>query len=225
MIAGADGFRGAWIFALDDGSGRLRLAHHADAIAFAARPRVESLILDIPIGLPDRGPRECDIAARRLAGPRRASVFPAPTRTLLAAPSYAEANRMHRDREGKGISRQVFNIVPLVRAVDDAITPELQTVVREGHPELSFARLAGAPLTSAKHSRAGHAARLDLLRGVFPDIDDAIAVFARPAARTDILDACALLWTARRVIEGSAVVLPHSDPPRDARGLRMEIVV
>jgi predicted RNase H-like nuclease len=40
----------------------------------------------------------------------------------------------------------------------------------------------------------------------------------------DLLDAFAALWTAERVAAGLAVTLP-TDPPLDACGLRMEIVV
>jgi predicted RNase H-like nuclease len=40
----------------------------------------------------------------------------------------------------------------------------------------------------------------------------------------DLLDAFAALWAAERINAGEAVCLPH-DPPVDAAGLRMEIVV
>jgi predicted RNase H-like nuclease len=42
-------------------------------------------------------------------------------------------------------------------------------------------------------------------------------------ARDDILDAMAACWTAERIVSGEALCLPD-DPPRDARGLRMEIL-
>jgi predicted RNase H-like nuclease len=44
--------------------------------------------IDIPIGLTASGPRSCDLEARRLLGPRRSSVFPAPAREVLRAWSY-----------------------------------------------------------------------------------------------------------------------------------------
>lgn len=52
----------------------------------------DTFMIDVPIGLPDRGARECDKAARRRLGPSRgSSVFPAPIRRILAATSYIEA--------------------------------------------------------------------------------------------------------------------------------------
>ena len=42
------------------------------------------------------------------------------------------------------------------------------------------------------------------------------------AAADDILDACAVAWTASRVVEHKAIRLPN-DPPLDGRGVRMEI--
>jgi predicted RNase H-like nuclease len=38
----------------------------------------------------------------------------------------------------------------------------------------------------------------------------------------DVLDACVAAWTAERIARDEAKRLP-CDPPRDARGLRMEI--
>ena len=38
----------------------------------------------------------------------------------------------------------------------------------------------------------------------------------------DLLDACACAWSASRIAEGRAFAFPQN-PPRDARGLRMEI--
>ena len=43
------------------------------------------------------------------------------------------------------------------------------------------------------------------------------------AALDDLHDACAAVWTAGRVADGTAKRLPPA-PPRDSRGLRTEIV-
>ena len=51
---------------------------------FAQIPAPAVFSIDIPIGLTDSGPRQCDIQARRLLGARRGtSVFPAPIRPAL----------------------------------------------------------------------------------------------------------------------------------------------
>jgi len=40
----------------------------------------EAVGVDIPIGLPSKGVRAADAAARAFVGPRRSSVFPTPSR-------------------------------------------------------------------------------------------------------------------------------------------------
>ena len=45
----------------------------------------DTVLVDIPIGLPDSGRRECDLAARKLLGPRRGtSVFTGARRPALS---------------------------------------------------------------------------------------------------------------------------------------------
>jgi hypothetical protein len=41
------------------------------------------ILIDIPIGLPDNGIRECDVEARKLLKKRAASVFPVPCRQAI----------------------------------------------------------------------------------------------------------------------------------------------
>ena len=167
--------------------------------------RFALVLIDIPIGLLD-GPRQCDRAARELLGPRRASVFPAPPRRLLGARRYAGQ-----------CSIQLWNILDKIREVDAGMTPRLQRRVREAHPECSFALLKGAPLGFSKKTAAGEAERRLLLRPHFGEIGP-----VRGAARDDVLDAWALLWSARRAAAGEARIL--GDGARDPRGLRCEIV-
>ena len=150
--------------------------------------------VDIPIGLAAREPRRCDREARRLLGPRRSSVFPAPVHGVLDAPSYAEACAISRRMSGKAISTQLYNIVPKIREVDAALSarPGLQEHVFEMCPELSFAVLAGAPMTHPKRTAAGRSERLDALRSAFGDALDGLSASPPPgAAPDDVLDALA----------------------------------
>lgn len=74
-----------------------------------------------------------------------------------------------------------------------------------------------------KRKLEGRTQRRELLREVFPDIEQNITQFRRPDAITDILDAYVLLWRAQRLKDGSGRSLPPV-PEYDPRGLRMEIV-
>ena len=161
-------------------------------------------MIDIPIGLPG-GARACDLEARVLLGPRRSSIFPAPSRRLLDEREYAGQ-----------CSLQLWNILDKVREVDRLMSPALQRRVYEGHPETSFALLAGAPLRWKKKTALGAAERRALLAPHFGEIPRVPG-----AAMDDVLDAHALLWSAHRIAGGKAQVL--GAPQRDRRGLRCHI--
>jgi predicted RNase H-like nuclease len=137
-------------------------------------------------------------------------VFPTPLRQMLAATTYAEASAI------AGLSKQAFHLLPKIREVDAVMTPRQQRTIVEVHPELCFATLLGAPCQAPKRTSEGRAERL---AAVTPPID-------RPpsgAAWDDVLDACALVQTARRLVRGAVERL--GDGARDARGLRCEIVL
>src|ERR1700683_520300 len=97
FVAGVDGCRAGWIaFKLDLAS----LTTSVEVVDLPAwlRKRPPDLAfpgIDIPIGLLN-GPRTCDKAARKLLGPRRSSVFPAPCRASLWANNHAEASAVNR---------------------------------------------------------------------------------------------------------------------------------
>lgn len=226
-LAGVDGCRGGWLVALEErGSGVRAVRVLPDfASALALRPRPALIAVDMPLGLPERGARACDVEARRRLGPRAGSrVFPAPPRALLDTRSHPEAVRLSRALQGKGISRQVFAILPRVRELDEALARRGPTRVFEVHPELSFCAMAHAERAlPPKRSAAGREARLRLVRAAFDGFElDGLVPRRRLAAADDVLDAFAALWSARRLWSGRARAIP-THPPRDARGLQMAI--
>jgi predicted RNase H-like nuclease len=216
-ILGVDGARGGWMGALtrvDDVTGVdvvwLTLASIAQALAFDA----DVVAVDMPIGLPAAGRRECDLLAKRALGRAHSRVFLAPPRDVLAATSYDDAGVRHRAHaDGHGLSVQTWNIVDKIREVDAAADdPRLVEV----HPELSFARLAGAVLTS-KHGPEGRAVRLHALALRWPGL--------REVPRgLDGVDALAAAWSGERWLRGEAESLPGV-PPLDDLGRPMRIVV
>lgn len=179
--------------------------------------------IDIPIGLASGGPRQSDIEARRRLGPRRSSVFPAPVRSVLDATTYEEACILSRAACGKAISKQLFNILPKIREVDEVQTSLRQRRLVEMCPELSLAVLTGAPMAHAKTTAAGRAERLRALGAVFgPEEIEHHVRRPPPGARADdVLDAFAGAWTARRFAAGAHL---HLGGQLDDRGLRMEVV-
>jgi predicted RNase H-like nuclease len=230
VTAGVDGCRDGWVAAVCVGDGLVRLCGFntvtelMSGLGSAAR-----VAIDVPIGLLDEGRRECDVMARAMLGERRNSVFTAPIRPVLGATSYRSACDLRHEVEGKRMSRQAWGIVRKVAEVDLALekTPAWRGRLREVHPEVCFTVLnQGVPLPLAKKGRAGREIRVGLLRRAFPRDDiDALVAAPRPlgCAADDAIDALVSLWTARRMRDGVARVLPAS-PPVDTKGLSMEIV-
>jgi predicted RNase H-like nuclease len=182
----------------------------------AAVASADVIAVDIPIGLPDADVRACDVEARRLVGARRSSVFATPVRAALEAPTYPEANEACRRVTGSGLSRQAYGLARKILEVE-AWLRNATVPVFEVHPEVSFARIAGHPMSSPKKRWAGvYERRLALERegiGLDGDLGDA----GRQADVDDVLDAAAAAWSARRIGAGEAISLP-ANPPLDARG-------
>lgn len=225
MIGGADGYKDGWILVLERDPGVTEI-HQAGTFAqLLAEWPLSALVVDIPIGLLSRGARECDLAARKVLGrSRRSSVFPAPIRPMLHAATWEEGCRIRFALEGKRCSKQAWGILRKVCEVDQIMTPDLQQLVREGHPEVSFAMMnGGKPMAHRKTTSAGKQERLRLLERSFPDLTERLAAFRPRRATVDVLDAYACLWTARRITRLEADSHP-SKPQYDERGLRAEIV-
>ena len=232
-IAGIDGCKGGWVVALREvGSDAIEI-RVVEAIHEVLRWREQPGVIgiDIPIGLLDAavaGGRACDQAARALLGqPRGCSVFSPPVRPTLRASSFEEALRLNRasSTHALGISRQSFGILRKIREVDDMMLPSLQDRVFEVHPEVSLSALHGSPMKESKKSKPGRSARIHALERAWRCKLGEIIETRRcsTVARDDIVDAMAACWTAERVHAGTETRLP-AEPPRDSKGLRMEIV-
>ena len=205
------------------------MAHHG-----AAR----LVLVDIPIGLPTgREGRACDREARKLLGRKRGtSVFPTPTRQTVRqavqTPNDAAAVQKAEQRSAeKSVSKQTLAIVPKIAEVDKVMLDrdnDLPTQVREVHPEICFWALnEETAMASRKGKREGIDGRIRVLNKVEPRtgeiFEDGCAKFLRSqVARDDILDALAAAVTASMGLD-HLQTLP-ADPPRDAKGLPMEMV-
>jgi predicted RNase H-like nuclease len=129
---------------------------------------------------------------------------------VYTAASHGEAVNLARRLTGKGISRQSYALGPKIREAAAATTADSRLV--EVHPEVSFAALAGAPLKWSKKTWNGVMERRRRLVGAGIVIPDALAAYAGSAPPDDVLDAAAAAWTARRVAQGTAKVLPAGAP-------------
>jgi len=230
-VLGVDGCRAGWLAVRLMHSGtRLTLdykLYSSFALLLESHPSIEAIAVDMPIGLYEAGrarPRLCDQAARQRLGRRACCVFIPPTRAMLRAATYAALRPM-------GLSVQAYHLIPRIRELDALLTPEIQKRVWESHPELSFLAMTGAPIPYPKRTLAGQAARLHALQHTLGDAHDALVstlqafrerVSSKHAGVDDLLDACALAWSAWRHRNGESEQCP-SEVALDSRGLQMVI--
>jgi predicted RNase H-like nuclease len=225
-VAGADACRGGWCVVTlpTDGDATVEVVDRFAKVASRqAKGQVGAVGVDIPIGLSDGPPRQCDIDARALLGDRRSSVFPAPVRPVLRARSFDQALARSRAASGVGLSQQSWNLVPKIAEVDRLLDPTRQGRIFECHPEAVFAAVHGIPMAHPKKGRPGRDERLAVLRPHVPGIDALAARSPSGAAADDVLDAAAVALRAKAVLAGKARRL--GERRHDARGLVMEIVV
>lgn len=212
-VLGIDGCSTGWAGIAWDGRGVQGLFARRLVDLLADAGDVAAVVLDMPIGLPDRGVRQADVLAKKALGAKASSIFLTSTRAALAGTTQAEAQALNRAHGGGGVTAQAFGLHAKIAEVDVAVRAAGARVV-EGHPELSFAALAGAPVLEPKRSWAGSAVRRRLLAGQGIDLDVDLGEVGRKAAVDDVVDAAVLAWTAARVARGEAVSRP--DPPEVA---------
>jgi predicted RNase H-like nuclease len=172
---------------------------------------VSVIAIDMPIGLPDNGPRRADLMAKAAIGSLSSSVFITPVRAALCAESHAEAVAVNRSLTGQGISRQAYGLRTKLFETESWACQATQQVV-EVHPEVSFAILAGAPLTVRKSTWAGAERRRMLLEEAGIPLVGELGLSGFAVGVDDVLDAGVAAWSARRVAVGDATSFP--DPPQ-----------
>ena len=236
LVAGVEPVRRGWLVV----TGRLIGATLvvADAVVFDkfidiqdARPSFQVVALHAPVGLADtdeRGGRECDRAARRLLGfPRQASIISPPSRATLKEatggdplnPSAAAMKAWAKEHKGVSATR-----LKHVLEVDEAVQAYWQRTIYECNPELSFYELnSNRPLRYGKHSDSGIAERRNLIEARMGGAERLLDRSIPGVRRYQLFDACADLWTARRIAGRAIASLPET-PEWDEQGRRMELV-
>lgn len=203
---------------------------------------VESLLVDIPIGLVDTDTRACDEAARERLGARGNTVFSIPPREVVESDEYPDA----RDRNGGSLGSQSWWLFPRIREVD-VFLQEYDAALEktyESHPEICFNELTGGSQHS-KDSEEGRKERLktlekdDELHGKVSDVGHKREENAEWHHRIsqgrldDVLDAAVLALTARelelglRNVGGQYPALPQAISPEKDHdlGINPEIIL
>jgi predicted RNase H-like nuclease len=188
------------------------------------RPKFEFAGINVPMGLldePNGQYRPCDLEAREMLGwPRMVGIYPVPSRPALLAATREEALKFE-----PWLTRDDFRRFRWLREAAREIQPFHQRSFYAANPDLSFFVMNGdQPLKTSPFHEDGRLQRVELVRERLPGVDDVITRVPPPGAGvTHMLQAAAMLWTARRA-SGRAVSRLPSDPTWDTTGLRIELV-
>jgi predicted RNase H-like nuclease len=228
---GVDACKKGWFAVALDRRGNWKIGIFKTIGDFWSSFQNASLILiDIPIGLPYRGKRECDTQTRKILRQRASSVFAVPCREALQVNTYRQACQINKRVTGVKLSIQTWNISAKIREIDKWLchNKKAQTRVRESHPELCFWALAGGcSMTYSKKTAPGFEERLSILNKFYPKtgaiVDKALDQFLRKDLTIDdILDALVLAVSAG--FSSKSIKTVPLNPPRDPKGLPMQIV-
>jgi predicted RNase H-like nuclease len=213
---GIDGFRGGWVAVYVGQKGGQRFDYSNQLHQLLSVPHSRAMI-DVPIGLPEQGYRQCDLAAKKLVG---SSVFLGARWKVWTFRTYEDANVYYRSVGDKGIAKQLWCIRDKLQEVNEAMTPQSQIRLHETHPELIFWRLNGMAHLNKKKSTAGRLERIALLQAYgFDKINIWLEQrHGTGIGRDDLIDACACALAAR----DSKQRIPSDSPPL-ARDIRMEM--
>lgn len=121
---------------------------------------VASILVDIPIGLPDSGSRSCDEEAADSLGARRSSVYSIPGRDVVETDDYDTAQK----RNGGSLGSQTWWLFPRIREVDIFLQEydDATEKIYESHPEICYNEFAGESLPR-KNTEDGRRRRLEVL--------------------------------------------------------------
>ncbi len=201
-VAGIDIARGAWLIVYLD-RGAFDDAVVVDRLS-GVSVDADVVAIDVPLDLPTSSiGRRAEREARQRLGPRRNAVFSSLPGELYDTDYTEESRRAARARFGTSYSKQAWNLGSAIRDAAAARSANWY----ETHPELAFARIAGAPLNSKKRW-SGVRQRLDCLESVGIDLP----VLSGDLHPDDALDAAVCAYVASRIAEGSAVRLPTDGP-------------
>lgn len=202
---------------------------------------VRSILVDIPIGLPESGSRACDNEAMDRLKSRRSTVFSIPGRDVVEADDYCRA----RELNGDSLSSQSWWLFPRIREVDVFLQEceEAREKTYESHPEICFAGFDSGQF-SGKKTPDGREERLEVLKedqNLHDEVTDIVLDRENgtewhdrisKGRLNDVMDAAVLSLTAKKLDLGPRSeddhypALPENSKPKkdDVLDIRPEIL-
>lgn len=206
---------------------------HHQRISFSFEANLESIkdykeliLIDVPCGCPSQlSDIRPEPFVRKIVKKRSSSVFNVPALQTLSAKDYQEANKINKEILGKGLSKQSFHIIPIIKEVNEFILSNPLLNIHESFPELIFTQLLGRPCTYSKHKEEGKQERIQCLKETFSwisqDLDDALNIMPH-YLHLDIIDAAALACCAVLISEGQSKTIP-ADFQKNSQGIDMKV--
>ena len=229
-IAGIDGAKGGWVCVSGYENNHKELYFEKlEKFSDIESRDFDLVLVDIPIGLDIdlmKGGRIVDNLARKTLLANKSSIFNAPSRLVLNAKNYEEANKINKSK-GMGLSKQSWNLVKKIREVDNYIKENNETTIFESHPEIIFQTMKKDKVYSRKKDEEGIIERKNLLeKNGFSKTFIEKNLFRKDNfyKQDDFLDACSLFWTANRVASKKEIRIPN-DIIVDIDGIIMQIRV
>tara|TARA_B100001287_G_scaffold192119_1_gene162395 strand:- start:375 stop:1073 length:699 start_codon:yes stop_codon:yes gene_type:complete len=229
-IAGIDGSKGGWVCVSGYENNFRELKFEKLEKFHDIKLKDFNLVLvDIPIGLDidlKKGGRIVDKLARKELLTNKSSIFNAPSRLVLNAKNYEEANKINKSK-GMGLSKQSWNLVKKIKEVDEYIRNSNKTIIFESHPEIIFQIMKRDKVSSKKKNKEGIIERKNLLvKSGFDKVflERNLSAKDNFYKQDDFIDACSLFWSANRAIANSEVKIPN-DTVLDSEGIIMQIKV
>ena len=216
LIIGIDGCKSGWFSVWENQDKSIHSSVFSNLNELKNFFKNESQLIvgiDMPVVLSEVIPRQADQLARKLLSKKASSVFTAPTPEMLDQPNYEKASLVSKKLFGKSMSLQSWYLFPKIKDVQTMIHHE-DMQIYEIHPELSFRAMnTEQVILESKKSPEGFAIRNSLLTMHFKNFifEEIRRQYARKDVMdNDILDALAVLWSAKRIQSNQASFLPQA---------------
>lgn len=215
LIIGIDGCKSGWFSVWEDQDENIQSSIFKSLNELKNFFKNENHLIigiDMPVILSEVIPRQADQLARKLLSKKASSVFTAPTPEMLEQPNYEKASLVSKRLFGKSMSLQSWYLFPKIKDVQTMIHHENMNIY-EIHPELSFRAMNNEKvILESKKTYEGLAIRNSLLaihfkHFIFEEIRNQYA--KKDVMDNDILDALAVLWSAKRIQSNKASFLPQ----------------
>jgi predicted RNase H-like nuclease len=216
LIIGIDGCKSGWFSVWENHTGNIQSSifpNLYDLNNFFIHENHLIIGIDMPVILSDKNPRQADQLARKLLSKKASSVFSAPTPEMLEQPNYEKASSVSKRLFGKSMTLQSWYLFPKIKDVQTMIHHKKMNIY-EIHPELSFRAMNNEKIIlQSKKTYEGFSIRNSLLAKyfkVFNFQEIRMQYEKKDVMDDDILDAFAVLWSAKRIQSNEASFLPQT---------------